>query len=581
MSNFLIEVPDIGEGIAEVEVVEWNVAVGGTIEEDDVLCVVMTDKATVEIPSPVDGTVTWQACQAGDMIAVGADFVKLQVDASVANYDENTVVSSEPEQEVEAPETTVENAVVEEAVAVQNSSSTNNLPGNYYIDVPDIGEGIAEVEVVEWSINIGDNIEEDDVLCVVMTDKATVEIPAPTDGKLVWRASEAGEMIAVGSMFVRLDVEGAGNISELASQAPSNSKAETPAVTQVKVEQAKSAVAQTNVAQTKVVKSAKAAFEKPNISKIPTANAHGNAPTFTGVPRAEGEKPTAAPAVRQRAMNAGINLNYVRGTGPADRITHDDLDAFIAGQSSAIASTSSNSSTNAVANESIEEVKVIGLRRKIAAIMQDTMQRIPHFTYVEEIDVTELEKLRAKLNKERTDDQPKLTMLPFFIKALVIALKDYPEMSARFDDDDNIVYRYGAAHVGIATQTDSGLVVPVIKHAETLDLWQSADEVKRLSTAARSGKAKREELSGSTITITSLGPMGGIVTTPVINSPEVAIIGINKIAKRPVWQDGGFVPRDIMNISSSFDHRVIDGWEATLFVQRIKSLLESPATLFM
>ncbi|WNC73999.1 2-oxo acid dehydrogenase subunit E2 [Thalassotalea psychrophila] len=569
MSNYLIEVPDIGEGIAEVEVVEWNVAIGSTVEEDDVLCVVMTDKATVEIPSPVGGKIEWRAVEAGDMIAVGADFVKLQVAADESNFDESA--ESEPVAEAEL---VVEETIEAVTTEVEAAAPTHNLPGNYYIDVPDIGEGIAEVEIVEWNLNIGDSIEEDDVLCVVMTDKATVEIPAPIDGKLLWRASEAGEMIAVGAMFVRLDVGGEGNLSELKEQT-SATPATVPAPVNTETLKAADPVKET------IAKSAKAAFDKPTVNaKNTSISSVPVAAQSIGAPRAEGDKPMASPAVRQRALNAGINLNFVRGSGPAERITHDDLDAFIAGQSNAMAPMA-NFNAGPTADESVEEVKVIGLRRKIAAIMQDTMQRIPHFTYVEEIDVTELEKLRAKLNKEKTAEQPKLTMLPFFMKALVIAMKEFPEMSARFDDDDNIVYRYGAAHVGIATQTDSGLVVPVVRHAETLDLWQSADEVKRLSTAARSGKAKREELSGSTITITSLGPMGGIVTTPVINSPEVAIIGINKMAKRPVWQDGGFVPRDIMNISSSFDHRVIDGWEATLFVQRIKSLLESPATLFM
>lgn len=446
---------------------------------------------------------------------------------------------------------------------------------NYLIEVPDIGEGIAEVELVEWNVALGGTIEEDDVLCLVMTDKATVEIPSPVDGTVTWQACQAGEMIAVGADFVKLQVEGEGNFVE-SQQATENASKPEKATTTEDHTVGEEPVAVTEKEAVPVNKEVKAAFEKPSVNSVTKTATVSN--RNVTAPRPEGQKPLAAPAVRQRAMDAGINLNYVRGTGPAERITHNDLDAFISGQSSAVAPVASS---NSVANESIEEVKVIGLRRKIAAIMQDTMQRIPHFTYVEEIDVTELEKLRIKLNKERGEEQPKLTMLPFFIKALVVALQDYPEMSARFDDDDNIVYRYGAAHVGIATQTDSGLVVPVIRHAETLDLWQSANEVKRLSTAARSGKAKREELNGSTITITSLGPLGGIVTTPVINSPEVAIIGINKIAKRPVWQDGGFVPRDIMNISSSFDHRVIDGWEAALFVQRIRSLLESPATLFM
>ncbi|KGJ93944.1 dihydrolipoamide acetyltransferase family protein [Colwellia psychrerythraea] len=460
---------------------------------------------------------------------------------------------------------------------------------NFLIEVPDIGEGIAEVEVVEWSVALGATIEEDDVLCVVMTDKATVEIPSPVDGTITWQACQAGDMIAVGADFVKLQVVGEGNyVPGHKSTGSDNNKAMTTKSTSdtcaAKEETTIAATEPTPVTVASPVKaSTKAAFVKPVINSQKKSTAQINTSTYskrsnTAAPRPEGEKPLAAPAVRQRALNAGINLNYVCGSGPAQRITHDDLDAFISGQSSAIMATTS---ATPMANQSIDEVKVIGLRRKIAAIMQDTMQRIPHFTYVEEIDVSELEKLRAKLNKERSESQAKLTILPFIIKALVIALKDYPQMSARFDDDDNIIYHYGAAHIGIATQTDNGLVVPVIKHAETLDLWQSANEVKQLSTAARNGKATREELSGSTITITSLGPMGGIVTTPVINSPEVAIIGINKIAKRPVWQDGGFVPRDMMNISSSFDHRVIDGWEATLFVQRIKSLLESPATLFM
>ncbi|PCJ49951.1 MAG: branched-chain alpha-keto acid dehydrogenase subunit E2 [Gammaproteobacteria bacterium] len=428
--------------------------------------------------------------------------------------------------------------------------------GNYLINVPDIGEGIAEVEIVEWPVNIGDSIEEDDIICVVMTDKATVEIPSPVDGEITWLGSEAGDLIAVGEKLVRLQVEGEGNDTGEISEAQPRTVADVAKV-EVKLE----AKVETTQAVT-----------TPTISSTPTAVA-----ATVGIPRPEGEKPIAPPAVRQRARNAGIDLNFVRGTGPANRISHEDLDNFIAGGSSKAAAPSHTG----IANTAIEQIKVIGLRRKIAKVMQDTMQRLPHFTYVEEVDVTELELLRAKLNKNRRDDQPKLTILPFIIKALEKAIKVYPEMSSRFDDVENIVHRYAAAHIGIATQTDNGLVVPVVKHAEALDIWQAAAEVKRLAMACRDGSVKREELSGSTITITSLGPMGGIVTTPVINAPEVAIVGINKITKRPVWQDGAFIPRDIMNLSSSFDHRIIDGWEATLFIQQIKSLLESPATLFM
>jgi 2-oxoisovalerate dehydrogenase E2 component (dihydrolipoyl transacylase) len=436
--------------------------------------------------------------------------------------------------------------------------------GNYLITMPDVGEGIAEVEIADWPVKVGDRVEEDDLICVVMTDKATVEIPSPVDGVITWIGCEAGDTMAVGAEFIRLEVEGEGNISATQEVSQPEPKAAEP-VAAVVVEN----------------KPVREAYKKPVAAQSATATStarKGSPPRSAGISRAEGDKPIAAPAVRQRARNAGIDLNFVRGTGPAGRITHEDLDAFITGSSAPVAVASGQ---GAQPNMSVTEVPVRGLRRKIAAIMQDTMQRIPHFTYVEEVDVTELEKLRQKLNKERRDDQPKLTMLPFFVKALVKAMQEYPEMGSHFDDANEMVYQIAAAHIGIATQTSNGLVVPVVRHAETMSVWESANEIKRLSSTARDGKATREELSGSNITITSLGPMGGIVTTPVINSPEVAILGINKVAKRPVWQDGGFVPRDIMNLSSSFDHRIIDGWEATLFIQHIKSLLESPATLFM
>ncbi len=278
-------------------------------------------------------------------------------------------------------------------------------------------------------------------------------------------------------------------------------------------------------------------------------------------------------------MDAGIDLAFVRGTGPAGRITHEDLDGFIAGN--AANAVPMGRSSAGVPNTQVDEIKVIGLRRKIATRLQDAKRRIPHFAYVEEIDVTELEVLRAKLNKDRREDQPKLTMLPFIMKAIVNGIKVYPEMSSRYDDEANIVYQYGAAHLGIATQTDGGLIVPVVKHAEALDVWQSAAEVKRVSEAARTGKATTEDLNGSTLTITSLGALGGIVTTPVINSPEVAIIGINKMVKRPMWDGSDFVPRDVMNMSSCFDHRIIDGYVAAQFIQLIRKQLETPALLFM
>jgi len=435
--------------------------------------------------------------------------------------------------------------------------------GNYLIKMPDVGEGIAEVEIVEWSVAVGDSIEEDDLLCVVMTDKAAVEIPSPVDGQVTWIGPEAGITMAVGADLVRLQVEGQGNIAAGASGDGAENTATEPATKPG-----------ADTPQPMPGPEAGANRKQATASVPVSATASAAAPA-RGIPRPEGEKPIASPAVRQRARDAGIDLRLVHGSGPAHRISHADLDAFITGGILAAVT------AGPIADTAVSETRVIGLRRKIAAIMQDTMQRIPHYTYVEEVDVTELEMLRTRMNNERRDDQPKLTMLPFFIRATVKALREFPEMGSRYDDENEIVRQYSAAHIGIATQTPSGLLVPVIRHAETLDIWQSATEIKRLAEAARTGTIGREELSGSNITITSLGPLGGIATTPVINSPEVAIVGINKVAKRPVWKDGGVVPRDIMHLSSSFDHRIIDGWEATQFIQCIKNALECPAMLFM
>jgi 2-oxoisovalerate dehydrogenase E2 component (dihydrolipoyl transacylase) len=294
--------------------------------------------------------------------------------------------------------------------------------------------------------------------------------------------------------------------------------------------------------------------------------------------RKPGDKPIASPAVRERVHELGIELQYVAGSGPAGRITHHDLDTYIeSGGRSAVAARASGYAQR----DGVEEIKVIGLRRKIAEKMQDAKRRIPHFAYVEEIDMTELESLRAHLNATRRKDQPKLNVLPFLMRALARVLPDYPQINARFDDDAGVVHRYSAVHIGIATQTANGLIVPVVKHAEARDVWDTALEVARVASLARDNKASKDDLTGSTITITSLGALGGVVTTPVINHPEVAIIGPNAIVERPMVRNGQVVVRKMMNLSSSFDHRVVDGYDAAEFIQRIKALLEHPATLFM
>jgi 2-oxoisovalerate dehydrogenase E2 component (dihydrolipoyl transacylase) len=414
--------------------------------------------------------------------------------------------------------------------------------GERVIKMPDVGEGVAEAELVEWKVKVGDLVREDDILGAVMTDKATVEIPSPVHGEVLWLGAEIGETVAVGSPLIRLRADG---------EAPERAEPEakpSPPPEPKPVEDAKPPAA-------------------PSAAPLP-------ARTFAAQ-RPEGEKPLASPAVRLRAKEAGIDLRQVSGSGPAGRISHQDLEAFLArGAQSA-------PSTGLRPNDAVEDVKLVGLRRKIAERMTLANSHIPHITYIEEVDVGALEELRAALNKQKRPTQPKLTLLPFLMRAMVKAIADQPHLNALFDDEAGIVHEHGGVHIGIAAQTAAGLVVPVVRHAEARDLWGCGAELVRLAEAARTGTATREELSGSTITITSLGAMGGVATTPVINYPEVAIVGVNKIMMRPVWDGAGFVPRKMMNLSSSFDHRVVDGWDAAVFVQRIKTLLETPAMIFV
>ena len=437
--------------------------------------------------------------------------------------------------------------------------------GIHVIKMPDIGEGIAEVELVAWNVKVGDSVVEDMNLADVMTDKATVEIPSPVHGKVLSLGGKVGEVMAVGSELIRIEVEGAGNVKEGASAAaPAPAPAAAP----------KAAPAPAPVA----AKAASAPAPAPKAAPVATPRrATANAP----ITRPVGDKPIASPAVRNHAWDLGIDLQYVMGTGTAGRITHEDIDAYAA-QGTIGGSGGAGVADNRYAQRTAEEaIPVIGLRRKIAQKMQDAKRRIPHFTYVEEIDVTELETLRGKLNQKHGATRGKLTMLPFIMRAVVLAVRDFPQMNARFDDDAGVVTRFDAVHLGMATQTDAGLMVPVLQHAETLDLWATASEVSRLASGARTGKSAREELTGSTITITSLGALGGIVTTPVINSPEVAIVGVNRVVERPVILNGLVVARKMMNLSSSFDHRVVDGIHAAEFVQVIRGFLEVPATLFV
>ena len=418
--------------------------------------------------------------------------------------------------------------------------------GIFAFKLPDIGEGVVEGEVVEWMVSVGDTVKEDDPILSVMTDKATVEIPSPTDGVVKSIVGEPGTILAVGQVCIEFETDGEG----------------TPAPIEEKVEEKPEPVAKPDPEPAP----APEPVSKPAPAAKPT-------PVVTAAP---GARPLASPAVRQRARESGIDLAGVSGSGPAGRITHSDLDTWKdAGSPVAAAGPSRTALTG------VTEVPVIGLRRKIAESMTASYSTIPHFSYFEEVDITDLETLRVHLNASRTDGQPKLTYLPFIMQGLVKALGENPVCNALYDDEKGVVSRHDAIHLGIATQTDRGLYVPVVKHVEAQDVWTSATEMQRVSQAARDGTASLEELTGSTFTITSLGRMGGLGATPIINKPEVGILGVHNAVDTPVVRNGQIVIRKMLRLSSSWDHRVVDGWDGAVLVQRLKTLLENPATIFM
>jgi 2-oxoisovalerate dehydrogenase E2 component (dihydrolipoyl transacylase) len=534
----------------------------------------------------------------------------------------------------------------------------------YTVKLPDVGEGIAQAEIVSWHVAVGDRIREDDVIAEIMTDKATVELPSPVAGTIAWLGGEVGDILSIGADLLRIETS-----------------IETSLETSVAVPVAGASdigAPSSECETSEPTISADPLLAKPQIGSGPLSlasvmQAGGKLPAEPEIPSAHHVRAQAAPAVRERARRLGIELSSLRGSGPGGRVIHHDLDDAImkrrdltrdakssgeprdGAPSSATPTAQPQASFRSpdelgapaglgaharspVAESSarfrvldshlmerdhapqVERIKIIGLRRNIAERMQLSKRRIPHFTYVEEIDVTELERLRQQLNSStddrfkgsprnqgvspvnepeadfaggleskptsnptstQTSDRIKLTVLPFIMRAVVKGLVAYPQMNARFDDDAGVLERHSDIRLGIAVQTAKGLMVPVVKGMRTLDLWESAAEVSRLAQLARSSKIKIEDLVGSTITITSLGTLGGIMSTPVINYPEVAVIGVNKIVERPVYLEGALVPRKIMNLSSSFDHRVIDGADAAAFIQAIKGLLETPALLFV
>ncbi|MDI1282718.1 2-oxo acid dehydrogenase subunit E2 [Brevundimonas sp.] len=577
MGRYVFKLPDVGEGTAEAELVAWHVKVGDVVAEDQVIADIMTDKATVELTSPVAGTVLAAHGEVGQQLAVGSPLVEFEVEGAG-----NAASSPFPLEGGRAGDGGERTAAAGEATEtpIGSSKSTGTAPAstptqpsplegegssggaNHIFKLPDVGEGTAEAELVAWHIKVGDVVAEDQIVADVMTDKATVELTSPVSGTVVALHGEAGQQVAVGGPLVSFKVEGKGNVASApAAASPSTaSRSPSPQSGEETVRPAPS-------------------VPLSGGPKPAEQGSRGAAPQRQLSDRTQ--RPLASPAVRDRARDLGIELQFVPGSGPAGRIEHGDLDAFVAsgGRSSSVGG-SSTGSTYAQA-EGTTETRIIGIRRKIAEKMAESVRRIPHITYVEEIDVTALEDLRAHLNATKAKEQPKLTLLPFLARAMVVALRDQPTINSHYDDEAGVLTTHAAVHIGIAAQTPNGLMVPVVRHAEARDPWDTALEIGRVSTAAKDGSAKREDLTGSTITITSLGTLGGVIHTPIINHPEVAIVGPNKIAERVVVKNGQMVVRKMMNLSSSFDHRIVDGHDAAVFVQRIKTLLENPATLWM
>ncbi|WP_084169006.1 2-oxo acid dehydrogenase subunit E2 [Hellea balneolensis] len=509
MGDYRFKLPDIGEGVVEAEITAWHVAVGDTVEEDAPIADAMTDKATIELTAPVSGVIKMVACEEGDMLAVGADLVVFETDGGE---------DDDKGDKTEAPNT---------VEASSNGSST------YAFKLPDIGEGVVEAEITAWHVAVGDDVEEDDPIADAMTDKATIELTSPVSGTVRTVACEEGEILAVGADLVVFDVEGGGNVD---AETGSDSSDITPLATAI-------------------------IPAKPQNTSTPPASFKKAA-----APKSNGGKVLAAPAVRKAAQEKGLDLALAKASGKDGEVTHADLALL---------------EKSFAQEEGETRIKVIGLRRVIAQRMQEAKRHIPHFTYVEEIDVTELEALRKRANEKKSEEKPKLTVLPFIIRALAKTLEDWPQFNARYMDEQGYVSQFSDLNLGIAAQTEAGLIVPVLKKAQTLSIWQMAEEIARLAEGARMNKLTTDDLTGATTTLTSLGPLGGIVTTPVINRPEVAIFGPNKIRKKLVLEGGEVRQRLVMNFSVSCDHRVIDGYDAAKMMQDMKQTLEDPLFMFL
>jgi len=502
MGEYRYKLPDIGEGVVEAEITAWHVALGDTVEEDAPIADAMTDKATIELTAPVAGVIKMVACEEGDMLAVGADLVVFETEGDAPPAEDEKAEESSPK---------------------KATSSTVNTQSTYAFKLPDIGEGVVEAEITAWHVAVGDEVEEDAPVADAMTDKATIELTSPVAGKVIKVACAEGDTLAVGADLVVFNVDGDDNVNDDIEETASSDI--TPLATAI------------------VPSKPKPAVTRPSRGKF-----------------------LAAPAVRKAAKEKGLDLSLAKASGKDGEITHADLALL---------------EKSFAQQDGETRIKVIGLRRVIAQRMQEAKRHIPHFTYVEEIDVTELEALRKRANEKKSEDKPKLTVLPFIIRALAKALEDWPQFNARYMDEQGYVSQFSDLNLGIAAQTDAGLIVPVLKKVHTLSIWQMAEEIARLAEGARTNKLTTDDLTGATTTLTSLGPLGGLVTTPVINRPEVAIFGPNKIRSKLVLEAGEITERLVMNFSVSCDHRVIDGYDAAKMMQDMRHALEDPLFMFL
>jgi 2-oxoisovalerate dehydrogenase E2 component (dihydrolipoyl transacylase) len=451
----------------------------------------------------------------------------------------------------------------------------------YVFKLPDLGEGTVEAEIVGWRVKPGDVVAEEDVIVEVMTDKAAVEVPAPVGGRVLSTTGAPGDMVPVGGELIVFETDVNAPAAVGATAAPEK-KAAAPAEPKPAAAKAPKPIAAPTPAPVSTpvpdAAEAPAATPAPALARVAKGNGVGNG-------HAHGDRTVriaTSPAIRRRAHEAGVDLTQLSGSGPHGRILRRDFEAFVSSRSGPKLVRSRPAGQERGDNEpATEEIKVIGLRRLIAQRMSEAKRNIPHFAYVEEMDVTELESLRCHLNTKLAQGQPSLTYLPFLATALIRVLRDFPQCNAQYDAERGVIVRHRAAHLGVATQTPEGLKVPVVRNAQSLSVAELASEIRRVTEAARTNKASRDELSGSTITITSLGKLGGIASTPIINAPEVAIIGINRAVERPVVYQGAITIRRMMNLSSSFDHRFVDGFDAAALIQALKEHIEHPATIFI